>query len=95
MLSLPSSIKMSTVSDQVQTLQVQLFPVCTLPDRGTASFLLFVCVHVSLTVSLCVIFFLVFFFVLFVAVAIAFAIAIAVEHSAPFDTNFKIGRYTK
>lgn len=38
------SEKMSSfVSEQVQTLQVQLFPVCTLPDRGinTLFFLLF------------------------------------------------------
>lgn len=27
--------KMNSLSEQVQTLQVQLFPVCTLPDRGT------------------------------------------------------------
>lgn len=26
--------KMTSLSEQVQTLQVQLFPVCTLPDRG-------------------------------------------------------------
>lgn len=33
--SFANSKKMtSSVSEQVQTLQVQLFPVCTLPDRG-------------------------------------------------------------